>query len=113
MTRPFLVIVWTLDRTRMANANGYSSSVLNPGAANTHTIARPAAEASEMARRGPARSSRGTSSGPATASGASVSPRYKATLARASPTGTSKKIDPARAMATMASPAALARWTSA
>ena len=76
------------------------------------TTARASAAPNEIARRGPARSSSGTRNGPATASGAIVSARNAATLTSASGGGISKKIEPASAIATIASPATLPKCAS-
>ena len=101
------MIACTFDRTSSRNADGNSSSVPNRGAAYRHTSARPSAAPNEIARLGPARSSSGTSTGPATARGAIVSRRNPATLTVDSSAGISKNTEPASAIATMASPAAL------
>src|SRR6266536_4172504 len=102
----------TRDSTSSTNASGNSRIVSNRGAANSATTARPAPAPNEMARRNPPRSSSGTITGAANASGAIVSPRYSATLTLAWPTGIEKNTESARAIATIASPATLAMWTS-
>ena len=106
------MIACTFESTRSRNAQGNSSSVPNRGAAYRQTTARPIAAPNEIARRGPARSSSGTRNGPATASGAIVSARNAATLTSASGGGISKKIEPASAIATIASPATLPKCAS-
>src|SRR5579875_1264760 len=68
--------------------------------------ARPAAEEATTARRPPrARSRAGPSNGPTTANGATVRASESATLDWASLTEMLKKMDPAKATATRASPA--------
>ncbi len=106
------MIACTLENTSSRSADGYRSSESNRDAAYPATTARPSAAAKEIARRGPAWSSIGTRIGAATASGNIVRRRYRATLPLASPTGTSKKIECARANATNVSPATLAKCAS-
>ena len=69
-------------------------------------IARPIAHPTTIARRPPrARSTSGPSKGPTMRNGATVRPSERATLDSAAFAETSKKTDPARAIATNASPA--------
>ena len=83
-------------------------------AMNKQQMARPTAEKMTMALLPPrARSTNGPNRGPTTANGATVRASDKATRDCAARTETSKKIEPARATATIASPAEERPWTTA
>ncbi len=113
-TTAAFVTRYSFENTSVKKATGNNKRECTQKAMKKQQMARPAAEPARIALLLPRpRSTSAPSNGPTMANGATVSARERATFDSAALVETLKKMDPASATATIASPAEDRPWTTA